>query len=74
VGGSFSKTLKQMLALVLADKFPFLSGLNGKFIQLIRKAVQSKRPIEQNGFGIFSVLKHVIPIVLPMVMSLFKKK
>ena len=74
IGGSLSKTLKQMLSLVLDGKFPLLSGLSGNVIRLIRKAVQSRRAIEQNGSGIFSILKHVIPVVLPMVLSLFKKK
>ena len=74
VGGTLSKTLKQMLSLILTERIPLLSGLSRNFIQQIRKAVNSRRPIEQSGSGIFSVLKHVIPIVLPMVLSLFKKK
>ena len=77
VGGSFgnlSKTLKQMLRLILDNKLPLLPGLSGAFIQRMRKAVQSTKPIEQHGSGIFSVLKYVIPMVLPMVLSLFKKK
>ena len=77
VGGSFgnlSKTLKQMFALILDDKLPLLPGLSGPFIRQMRKAVQSRKPIEQHGSGIFSVLKYIIPMVLPMVLSLFKKK
>lgn len=74
VGGNLSKTLKQMLSLILTEKIPLLTGLSRNFIQQIKQAVTSRRPIEQSGSGIFSVLKHVIPIVLPMVLSLFKKK
>ena len=74
VGGNLSKTLKQMLSLILTEKIPLLTGLSRNFVQQIKQAVTSRRPIEQSGSGIFSVLKHVIPIVLPMVLSLFKKK
>ena len=74
VGGNLSKTLKQMLSLILHEKIPLLTGLSRNFVQQIKQAVTSRRPIEQSGSWIFSVLKHVIPIVLPMVLSLFKKK
>jgi len=64
-----------MFTLILDNKIPqVLAGLSGNFINLMKKAVDSKRPIEQSGSGIFTVLKHVVPIVLPMIMSLFKKK
>ena len=78
VGSGFanlSKTVKQMFSLILDNKIPqILQGLSGSYINLMKKAVASRRPIEQSGSGIFTVLKHVIPVVLPMIMSLFKKK
>lgn len=72
---NLGKTLKQMFSLILDRKIPeILKGLSGNYINIMRKAVASKGPIEQSGSGIFTVLKHVIPVVLPMIMSLFKKK
>ena len=75
VGGALGKILKDIVGVIASGKLPeILTGLSGNFIKVLRRFAESRRPIEQGGSGIFTVLKHVIPLVLSVLPGLFRKK
>lgn len=77
VGGSLFKTIKDLFKQVLNGKISLPKIMNSKARALLRKFVTTRNTdevIRQNGSGIFSILAQVIPMVLPLVMSLFKNK
>ena len=76
VGGSLSSIIKRLFSSVLNGKLPSPT-LSANLLGYMKKFVRSRNPssaIQQSGSGIFTALATIIPIVLPLVMSLFKKK
>ena len=76
VGGSLNSTIKRLFSSVLKGKLP-APTLSSKLMNYMKQFVRSRNPnttIQQSGSGIFTALASIIPIVLPLVLSLFKKK
>ena len=76
VGVSLSSIIKRLFSSVLNGKLP-APTLSTNLLSYMKKFVRSRNPsttIQQNGSGIFAALAKIVPIVLPLVLSLFKKK
>ena len=77
VGGSIFKTIKSLFVNVLNGKIPLAKSLSSKALALLKKYINSRNSdavIKQNGAGVFSILASILPVVIPLVMKLFKKK
>ena len=76
VGGSLGSIIKRLFSSVLNGKIPGPS-LSANIMSYMKKFVRSRNPtgaLQQTGSGIFTALTKIVPIVLPLILSMFKKK
>lgn len=74
---SLFATVKSLFANIINGKLPAPNALNAGLIAHMKRLVGSKNPsatVQQNGSGIFTALATIVPILLPLVLKLFKKK